>query len=125
MLDTRGSAEGALLPGEVRAFHVAGEADGLILGNTTVLRTALRSPLAFQTGGLSGRPLFDGMLAGVARARAAAPSALIVASGGVGSADDVVAAYRAGADLVQLWTGLVYRGPGLIGEATAVQRDLP
>ena len=65
------------------------------------------------------------MLAAVARARAVAPSAVIVASGGIGSAEDVTAAYRAGADLVQLWTGLVYHGPGLIGEASAVQRDMP
>ena len=48
---------------------------------------------------------------------------VIIASGGIGSADDVAAAYAAGADLVQLWTGLVYRGPGLIGEAVAVRPD--
>jgi dihydroorotate dehydrogenase len=48
---------------------------------------------------------------------------VIVASGGIGSAEDVRAAYRAGADLVQLWTGLVYHGPGLIGEAVAVRVD--
>jgi dihydroorotate dehydrogenase len=46
---------------------------------------------------------------------------VIVASGGIGSAEDVQATYAAGADLVQLWTGLVYRGPGLIGEAVAVR----
>jgi dihydroorotate dehydrogenase len=44
-----------------------------------------------------------------------------VASGGIDSASDVEAAYAAGADLVQLWTGLVYRGPGLIGDAVAVR----
>jgi dihydroorotate dehydrogenase len=41
----------------------------------------------------------------------------IIASGGIGSGNDAAAAILAGADLVQLWTGLVYRGPGLIGEA--------
>ena len=48
---------------------------------------------------------------------------VIIASGGIGSAPDAAAAYAAGADLVQLWTGLVYRGPGLIGEAVAVRPD--
>ena len=42
----------------------------------------------------------------------------IVASGGIGSGEDAAALIGAGADLVQLWTGLVYAGPGLIGEAT-------
>ena len=65
------------------------------------------------------------MLASVAHARELAPDTVIVASGGIDSATDVAAAYRAGADLVQLWTGLVYRGPGLIGEAVAVPRDTP
>jgi dihydroorotate dehydrogenase len=64
------------------------------------------------------------MLEAVARARARmARPGVIVASGGIGSAEDVRAAYRAGADLVQLWTGLVYHGPGLIGEAVAVRVD--
>jgi dihydroorotate dehydrogenase len=40
-----------------------------------------------------------------------------MASGGVDSADAASAAIGAGADLVQLWTGMIYRGPGLIGEA--------
>ncbi len=41
----------------------------------------------------------------------------IVASGGIGSGADVAAAIEAGADLVQLWTGMIYAGPGLIGDA--------
>jgi dihydroorotate dehydrogenase len=104
---------------------VAREAAGLILSNTTVSRDGLRSPMAGEAGGLSGRPLLDPMLAAIARARSAAPSTVIVASGGISSGFDVSAAYGAGADLVQLWTGLVYRGPGLIGEAIAVPRDAP
>jgi dihydroorotate dehydrogenase len=104
---------------------LAGTADGLILGNTTVSRTGLRSPLRTEPGGLSGRPLREAMLAAVSRGRSIAPVTVIIASGGIGSADDVAAAYAAGADLVQLWTGLVYHGPGLIGEAGSVQRDGP
>ena len=61
------------------------------------------------------------MLEAVACARQVAGNRLaIIASGGIEGADDVAAAYAAGADLVQLWTGLVYRGPGLIGEAARV-----
>jgi dihydroorotate dehydrogenase len=104
---------------------IAAEGAGLILGNTSVGRDGLRSMHAHETGGLSGKPLRDRMLAAVARARDLAPSTPIVASGGIDSAADVAAAYRAGADLVQLWTGLVYRGPGLIGAAVAVPRDTP
>lgn len=98
-------------------------ARGLILANTSVARDGLQSPVAAQTGGLSGRPLRAGMLAAVERARERSGARFaIVASGGIGSADDVRVALDAGADLVQLWTGLVYRGPGLIGEAVAAAR---
>lgn len=100
---------------------LAGSADGLVLSNTARRRPPLRSPLAAEEGGLSGAPLRPATLKAVARARAlVGTETAIVASGGIGSAADVAAAYRAGADLVQLWTGLVYRGPGLIGEAIAV-----
>jgi len=55
----------------------------------------------------------------VRRARAIVGQRLaIVASGGIGSGEDAATLIGAGADLVQLWTGLVYAGPGLIGEAT-------
>jgi dihydroorotate dehydrogenase len=60
------------------------------------------------------------MLAAVARAHEQAPSLPRIASGGIFDPSDVAAAYAAGADLVQLWTGLVYRGPGLIGAASGV-----
>jgi dihydroorotate dehydrogenase len=55
----------------------------------------------------------------VRRARALVGDRLaIIASGGIGSGEDAATLIAAGADLVQLWTGLVYDGPGLIGEAT-------
>ncbi|MGH2428803.1 MAG: quinone-dependent dihydroorotate dehydrogenase [Candidatus Limnocylindria bacterium] len=93
-------------------------ARGVILSNTTVARPGLRSAAAGEAGGLSGRPLRGRTIAAVERARELAGVRLaIVASGGIGSADDAIAVLDAGADLVQLWTGLVYAGPGLIGEA--------
>lgn len=87
---------------------------GLILSNTSTERAGLRSSNAGEAGGLSGRPIRERMLAAVERARELAGSRLaIVASGGLGSdAPDV----PGGADLAQLWTGMIYAGPGLIGE---------
>ncbi len=95
--------------------------DGLIVGNTTIARPAgLAGRHRDQTGGLSGRPLF-------------APSTVVlheiyrltegrvplIGVGGVASAADAYAKIRAGASLVQLYTALVYRGPGLVAEIAA------
>ena len=99
-------------------------AGGLILANTTLARERMRSPGAGEVGGLSGRPLLARTMPLVARARELTGDRLaIVASGGLASAEDVAGALDAGADLVQLWTGLVYRGPGLIGEAANALRS--
>ena len=93
----------------VRALATS-PAAGLILSNTTVQHER-------EKGGLSGRPLLAPMLAAVARARELAGDRLVlIGSGGISSGEDAVAAIAAGADLVQLWTGLVYRGPGIIGQ---------
>ena len=92
-------------------------ADGVILSNTTTVRIGQRSPLAGQAGGLSGAPLRERALAATSEARRIAGDRLaIVASGGVDSAHAAGADFAAGADLVQLWTGMVYAGPGLIGD---------
>jgi dihydroorotate dehydrogenase len=87
-------------------------ARGLILANTTLSRpAALRSGVE-QAGGLSGAPLLPRTLEMVARARELAGDRLaILASGGIGPGVAVP-----GADLLQVWTALVYQGPGLIGE---------
>jgi dihydroorotate dehydrogenase len=102
-------------------------ARGLILSNTTVARDRLRSPgeLAAEAGGLSGAPLLVRTRGAVRRMRALVGERLaIVASGGIGSAEEAAALVGAGADLVQLWTGLVYAGPGLIGAATKAVRGM-
>ncbi len=99
---------------------MAAGAAGLVLGNTSVARRGLMAPerLRGLEGGLSGRPLLARMMELIAVARERlGPGALLVASGGISSARDAAAAVEAGADLVQLWTGLVYRGPALVGEA--------
>jgi dihydroorotate dehydrogenase len=91
----------------------ASPAAGLILSNTTVAHR-------HGAGGLSGRPLLAGMLAAVSRARELVGDRLVlIGSGGIASREDAGLAVAAGADLVQLWTGMIYRGPGLIGEAIA------
>jgi dihydroorotate dehydrogenase len=102
-------------------------AQGLILSNTTVARDRLSSPaaLAAEVGGLSGAPLLVRTRGAVRRMRALVGERMaIIASGGIGSAEDAAALVGAGADLVQLWTGLVYAGPGLVGAATKAVRGM-
>ena len=99
------------------AAIAASRARGAIVTNTTTDREGLRSAPTHEAGGLSGRPLRQRTREAVARARGVAgPGLAIIASGGIGSAADASALRTDGADAVQLWTGLIYAGPGLIGE---------
>ena len=102
-------------------------ADGLIAVNTTVRRPpTLRSRHAEQQGGLSGAPLFPIALQTVQRLRRCiGPDPALVAVGGVGSAVDVSAMLNAGADLVQVYSALIYRGPGLVDELLRNPDTLP
>jgi len=88
--------------------------DGLIVSNTTVSRPPLRSTQAGETGGLSGAPLRSLALDALRRFRVETGGGLpLIGVGGIGSADDAWARIRAGASLVQLYSALVYEGPGL------------
>ncbi|MEO7027000.1 MAG: quinone-dependent dihydroorotate dehydrogenase, partial [Caulobacteraceae bacterium] len=89
--------------------------DGLIVGNTTVERSlALRSRHRRQAGGLSGAPLMRPSTELLRRCHAAAAGRLLlIGVGGIATAADVLAKIRAGANAVQLYTALVYRGPDL------------
>ena len=92
--------------------------DGMIVGNTTIGRPpSLRDPAAKEAGGLSGRPLFPlatRMLAETyLRTEGAFP---LIGAGGIDSGAAALAKLRAGATLVQLYSGLVYRGLGVIAE---------
>jgi dihydroorotate dehydrogenase len=92
---------------------------GLVLVNTSTARAGIRSkvPPGAEQGGLSGRPLSGAMLGAVGTIRSTFGDRFtLIASGGVFSGADARRARDAGADLVQLWTGLVFAGPGLIGE---------
>lgn len=90
--------------------------DGLILGNTTVGRPeTLKSQFAAQQGGLSGRPLFDLSNRILADTYRQIDGEIpIIGCGGVASGDDAYVKIRAGASLIQLYTALVYHGPGLV-----------
>ncbi len=93
-------------------------ARGLILANTTLTRPMLRAPLD-EAGGLSGPPLLPRTRELVHRARSLAGDRLaIIASGGIGRGETV-----GEADLVAIWTALVYHGPGIIGELVGGSRD--
>jgi dihydroorotate dehydrogenase len=95
--------------------------DGLIIANTTAARPPLKSRRHVQElGGLSGRPLFELSTAMIARARELAGLDLVlVGTGGVDGAAAAWSKIAAGADLVQLYTALVYEGPSLPRKITA------
>jgi dihydroorotate dehydrogenase len=97
---------------------VAHGVDAVIATNTTVARDAVAgAPDSHQLGGLSGRPLFARSTQVVRTLAQHLEGALpIIAVGGIFSGAAAVEKLRAGASLVQLYTGLVYRGPGLIAE---------
>ncbi len=90
--------------------------DGVIATNTTLSRTGLTSPYQDESGGLSGRPLRD-LSNAIIRyiAQQTGNTLPIIGVGGVRTAQDVRAKLDAGATLVQLYTGLIYEGPGLAG----------
>ena len=92
--------------------------EGVIATNTTLSRTAVQGlPHAEETGGLSGRPVFDLSNAVIRKLHAELGDAVpIIGVGGIFSGDDARAKIAAGASLVQLYTGFIYRGPALIGE---------
>lgn len=99
--------------------------DGVIVSNTTLSREGLKSAAAAQAGGLSGRPLFSRSTAVLARMRRRlGPEAVLIGVGGVDSAETAAEKIRAGADLVQLYTGMIYEGPALPGRIVRGLSDL-
>ena len=93
--------------------------DGVVATNTTVERSALQGlKHAGEAGGLSGRPLLEPSNRVIRLLRAALGKNFpIIGVGGVMSGQDARAKRAAGADLVQVYTGLIYRGPALVPEA--------
>ncbi len=103
--------------------------DALIVSNTTISRPALRSRHAGEAGGLSGAPLRDLAQQRLRDFRSASGGAItLIGVGGIASAADAYCRIRAGASLVQIYSALVYEGPGLAskinkGLAALLERD--
>ena len=99
--------------------------DGAIATNTTLSREGVTDlEHAGEAGGLSGKPLLErstrvlGWLAKEVRGRFP-----LIGVGGIGCGEDAAAKIRAGASLVQVYSGFIYRGPGLIGQCAVAARD--
>jgi dihydroorotate dehydrogenase len=103
---------------DIAAEVLAKGIEGVIVSNTTIARPALKSPAHMaETGGLSGRPLFERSTVVLAKMRRLlGPDIAIIGVGGVDSAETALEKIRAGADLVQLYTGMIYAGPALPGQ---------
>jgi dihydroorotate dehydrogenase len=96
--------------------------EGLIVSNTTIARPALKSSHAGEAGGLSGAPLFAPSTEILRQMRLRlGDTVTLIGVGGISSGADAYAKIRAGASLVQLYTALVYQGPGLV---TRIKRQL-
>jgi dihydroorotate dehydrogenase len=98
---------------------------GVIATNTTIAREAVQGmPHADEAGGLSGAPVFDKSNEVIRQLRAAmGPTFPIIGVGGILSGADAVAKIKAGANVVQIYTGLIYKGPALVKEASLAIRD--
>ena len=104
----------------IARIAIDGGVDGLIVSNTTISRPALGSPDAGETGGLSGVPLKPLALVALQNfARATGGELPLVAAGGIASGADAYARIRAGASAVQLYSALIYNGPGLVARIKA------
>jgi dihydroorotate dehydrogenase len=98
--------------------------DGVIASNTTLSREAVAGlPHAEETGGLSGVPVRDTSNRVIAQFRAALGAGFpIVGVGGIMNGEDAKAKLAAGADVVQMYTGIIYRGPSLVREVAEALR---
>ncbi|MDI1259163.1 quinone-dependent dihydroorotate dehydrogenase [Aquabacterium sp.] len=99
--------------------------DGVIATNTTISRDAVKGMAhAEETGGLSGAPVFEGSNQVIRQLRAAlGPRFPIIGVGGVMSGADARAKRDAGADLVQVYTGLIYKGPALVTDCALALKN--
>jgi len=100
--------------------------DGVIATNTTISRETVQGmPHATEAGGLSGAPAFEASNRVIRQLRAAlGPGYPIIGVGGIMSAQEAVDKIRAGADVVQIYSGLVYAGPALPAQAARALRDM-
>ncbi len=106
---------------DIAAEALSHALDGLIVSNTTLSRDGLKDQRqAKEAGGLSGKPVFEKSTAVLAKMRRRVGNALpIIGVGGVSSAETALEKIKAGADLVQLYSCMVYEGPGLAGQVVS------
>jgi dihydroorotate dehydrogenase len=99
---------------------------GVIATNTTLARDAVSAlPHGNETGGLSGKPVLEKSNAVIRQLRQAmGPNFPIIGVGGVLSGEDAITKIHAGADVVQIYTGLIYKGPALVTEAARAIKSL-
>ncbi|RBI66541.1 quinone-dependent dihydroorotate dehydrogenase [Vreelandella sulfidaeris] len=98
--------------------------DGVIATNTTVSRAGVEGdPQADEMGGLSGRPVFEASNRIIRQLREHLPTLPIIGVGGIDSAAAAQAKIAAGADLIQLYSGLIYQGPKLVGECARAVKN--
>jgi dihydroorotate dehydrogenase len=101
-------------PDQIVRVAIQHRVDAIIVANTTVSRPALKSHYADEQGGLSGEPLKTLALKALREFRSASGGEIpLIGVGGIASADDAWQRVRAGASLVQLYTAMVYEGPGV------------
>ena len=109
-------------PDQITRIAIDHGVDAIIVANTTVSRPPLKSSFAGEAGGLSGAPLKPLALQALRAFRAASGSEMpLIAVGGIATAEDAFERIRAGASLVQLYSAMVYNGPGI---AARVARGL-
>ena len=108
---------------DIAAECLAHKLDGVIVSNTTLSRTGLSADVKVsEAGGLSGRPVFERSTIVLAKMRQKLGTEMpLIGVGGIDSAETAVEKMRAGADLIQLYTGFIYGGPLLPGQ---IVRDL-
>jgi dihydroorotate dehydrogenase len=100
---------------DIAACCAGGAVDGVIISNTTLSRPALRSHHAGETGGLSGKPLFALSTRQLAKFYLLTKGTIpLIGVGGVSDGATALAKIEAGASLLQVYSALVYKGPGLI-----------
>jgi dihydroorotate dehydrogenase len=116
-------------PDQIVRVAIQHRVDAIIVSNTTVSRPTLRSKYAGESGGLSGKPLRPLALKALRDFRAASGGEIpLIGVGGIANADDAWERIRAGASLIQLYTAMVYEGPGIArriasGLAERVKRE--
>lgn len=102
---------------DIATCCAGGAVDAVIISNTTISRPALRSPHRNEAGGLSGRPLRPLSTQALARFFLASEGKIpLIGAGGIADAESAFEKILAGASLLQVYSALVYRGPGLVRE---------